>query len=173
MTTDPIKADNMRKFRLSHTMIVALFLAAGCQPTYWYQQGRTFSECKADQVDCQAELLRRTDRHHLTDYERRFMEDCMRQRGYELVPDGDLPVDVRREEPDAAMAVPWNHFYGVAGSIEEPDASRPGYTPAQSALRPPAGDSGGREPVSPAMPKSRVQHGQKRHATRPDVFAGS
>lgn len=113
------KADNMKKLWLSYTTVVGLCLVAGCEPAYWYQEGRTFNECKADQADCRAELLERTDRHHLSDYERRFMEDCMQQRGYRLVPDKDLPLDVRREEPNGVTAVPWNRFYGVAGSIEE------------------------------------------------------
>jgi hypothetical protein len=109
----------MKKLWLSYTIIVALGLAGGCQPTYWYQEGKTFDEARAAQAECRAELLKRTDRHHVSSYERRFMEDCMRQRGYQLVPDKDLPLDVRREEPNAVTAVPWNRFYGVAGSINE------------------------------------------------------
>ena len=100
-------------------ILVVLCLVAGCQPTYWYQEGKTFEESKADHADCRAELLKRTDRHHMSDYERWFMEDCMRQRGYRLVPEKDLPLDVRREEPNVATAVPWNRFYGLAGSIHE------------------------------------------------------
>lgn len=101
-----------------------LWLTAGCQPTYWYREGRTFDECKADHADCWAELERRTDRHHMSDYERRFMEDCMQRRGYQLVADDDLPLDVRREEPNAISAVPWNRFYGVAGSLEKERENR-------------------------------------------------
>jgi hypothetical protein len=108
----------MKRFWLSHAILVGLGLAAGCQPVYWYQEGRTFDECKADHADCRAELVKRTDRHHMSDYERRFMENCMQQRGYRLVRDSDLPLDVRREEPDVVLAVPWNRFYGLAGSIE-------------------------------------------------------
>lgn len=109
----------MRKPWRFHVIAVGLCLAAGCQPQYWYQEGRTFNESKADHRDCRAELVKRTDRHHMSDYERRFMEDCMQQRGYRLVPEDDLPLDVRREEPNAVSAVPWNRFYGVAGSLDE------------------------------------------------------
>lgn len=109
----------MKKYWLFHAMVLGLCLAAGCQPAYWYQEGRTFDESKADQADCRAELLKRTDRNHMSDYERRFMENCMEQRGYRLVPDSGLPLDVKREEPNAVTAVPWNRFYGVAGSIDD------------------------------------------------------
>ena len=109
----------MKRFWLSHAIIAGLCLAAGCQPAYWYQEGRTFDETKADHADCRAELARRTDRHHMSDYERRFMEDCLQQRGYRLVRSGDLPLEVRREEPNVVTAVPWNRFYGVAGSLDE------------------------------------------------------
>ncbi len=109
----------MKKVWLLHAILFGLGLVAGCQPTYWYREGRTFEECKADQVDCRAELVKRTDRHHLSDYERRFMEDCMAQRGYRLVAEKDLPLDVRREEPNVVSAVPWDRFYGVAGNIDE------------------------------------------------------
>lgn len=109
----------MRKLWLSHSIIIGLLLAAGCQPVYWYQQSKTFDECKADFADCRAELLERSDRQHMSDYERRFMENCMQQRGYRLVPSGDLPLDVKREEPNAVTAVPWNRFWGFAGSLDE------------------------------------------------------
>jgi hypothetical protein len=36
-----------------------------------------------------------------------------------LVPEKDLPLEAKREEPDVGGAVPWNRFYGVAGSIHE------------------------------------------------------
>jgi len=107
------------RFGLSLVIISGLCLAAGCQPAYWYQERATFEETKADHADCRAELAKRTDEHHMSDYEQRFMEDCMQRRGYRLVPDRKLPLDVRREEPNLVTAVPWNRFDGVAGSIEE------------------------------------------------------
>jgi hypothetical protein len=57
----------------------------------------------------------------VSSYEERFMEDCMQKRGYRLVRDEDLPLDVRREEPNVVSAVPWNRFYGVAGRIDDVD----------------------------------------------------
>ncbi len=113
------KADNMNRAGLYCAIVVGLCLAAGCQPAYWYREGRTFERTKGDYVDCWAELLRRSDLNYVSSYERRFMENCMRQQGYRLVPNGELPLDAKRQEPDVAMAVPWNRFYGVAGSLDE------------------------------------------------------
>ena len=115
----PLTARTTLAFWLSPAIVMGLCLSGGCQPAYWYQEGRTFEECKADQADCRAELAKRMDRQHLSDYEERFMKDCMRQRGYELVREDDLPLDVKRQEPNAVSAVPWNRFYGVAGSLDE------------------------------------------------------
>jgi len=96
---------------------LGLLLTAGCGPKYWYQEGKTFEECRADRAACRAELLKRTDRERVGDYERRFMEDCMQQRGYQLVSEKDLPLDVKREEPDIPSEVPIARGYGVAGSL--------------------------------------------------------
>ena len=78
-------------------------LATGCQRKYWYQEGKTFDECKADHEDCWAELRRRSDLRYPSSYTHQFLENCMRQRGYELVTQKDLPLDVKRE--DAGRAV--------------------------------------------------------------------
>jgi len=109
----------MKKSWLFHVAVVGLCLVAGCEPKYWYREGRTFDECKADRAECRAELLQRADLQYVTNYERRFMENCMQQRGYRLVPAHDLPLDARREEPNLVTAVPWDRFYGIAGSLPE------------------------------------------------------
>ncbi len=109
----------MKKSWLFPAAVVGLCLAVGCQQEYWYQQDRTFDECKADWADCRAELARRTDLHHIGEYERQFLKNCMQQRGYWLVPGDDLPLDVKREEPDLAGAMPWDRADGVAGSLGE------------------------------------------------------
>ena len=109
-------------------------LAAGCQQKYWYQEGKTFDECKADHEDCWTELLRRTDLRYASSYKHQFLEDCMRQRGYELVAEKDLPLDVKREDPDVPSDVPWIHSYGVAGTIHaRPPSIPPDGAPAESA----------------------------------------
>jgi hypothetical protein len=44
------------------------------------------------------------------------MEDCMKQKGYSAVKENELPLRVRREDPDRTD----NWFTkGVAGSLEE------------------------------------------------------
>jgi hypothetical protein len=91
-------------------------LSAGCQRMYWYREDKTFDECRADHEDCQAELLKRTDRRYASSYKHRFLENCMQERGYELVAAKDLPLDVVREDPTVPSEVPWVHAYGVAGA---------------------------------------------------------
>ena len=77
----------MRTYVLFFIVGLGLSLVAGCGQKYWYQEGKTFEECKADRAACRAELLKRTDLRHIGDYERQFMEDCMRQKGYRLIPE--------------------------------------------------------------------------------------
>jgi hypothetical protein len=111
-----------------------LVLAAGCQQKYWYQEGKTFAESKTDYEDCWTELLRRTNLRHTSTYKSRFLENCMRQRGYELVAENDLPLEVKREDPDVPSDTPWIHSYGVAGTINaRPPSLPPDDTPAESA----------------------------------------
>ncbi len=92
-------------------------LASGCQQRYWYQEGKTFDECRADYEDCRAELLKRTDLPYASSYPRRFMDNCMQERGYEVVAEKELPLDVARVEPIMPSDWPWTHIYGVAGAL--------------------------------------------------------
>ena len=96
---------------------LALLLVAGCGQKYWYQEGKTFDECKADRTACRAELRKRTDLKRVGEYERRFMEDCMQQRGYRLVSEKELPLTVKREDSDIPSEVPSARGYGVAGAL--------------------------------------------------------
>ncbi len=109
-------------------------LAAGCQRMYWYQEGKTFDECRADHEDCQAELLQRTDRRYASSYKHRFLENCMQERGYELVAEKALPLDVVREDPTVPSESPWVHAYGVAGALRPgPPSTSPDGAPLESA----------------------------------------
>jgi len=111
-------------------------LAAGCQRQYWYQEGKTFDECRADQEDCQTELLKRTDRRYASSFKHRFLENCMRERGYELVAEKDLPLDIKRGDPEVPSDVPWIHSYGAAGTLSAgPLSIPPDGAPAESATR--------------------------------------
>ncbi len=109
-------------------------LVTGCQRQYWYQEGKTFAECKADHEDCQAELLKRMDRRYPSSYKHRFLEDCMQQRGYELIAEKHLPLDIKREDPEVPSDVPWIHAYGVAGTLSpRPASTSPDGAPLESA----------------------------------------
>ncbi len=106
----------MRKFLKFMLSMVIVSLCAGCA-TYWYQEGKTFDECKQARTECRAELLKRSDLRGLTvDYEVKFIQNCMGQRGYRIVTGEELPLDIRREEPEATLH--WRTV-GVAGTIEE------------------------------------------------------
>ncbi len=107
----------MRTYVVLGVLGLGLLLAAGCGEKYWYQEGKTFDECKADRAACRAELRKRTDRQRFGKYERRFMEDCMQQRGYLLVPEKELPLDVKRQGSDIPSEVSWARGYGVAGTL--------------------------------------------------------
>lgn len=109
-------------------------LGTGCQRMYWYQEGRTFDECKADHKDCWTELFKRTDRRYASSYKHKFVENCMHERGYELIAEKDLPLDVKREDPAVPSEVPWVHAYGVAGALgRAPPSVGPGRVPAEAA----------------------------------------
>jgi hypothetical protein len=43
------------------------------------------------------------------------MEDCLRQKGYTLLTEGELPLRVKREDPDQLLHY---RLHGVAGTIE-------------------------------------------------------
>ena len=103
---------------LSLALTLGLFLGSGCGQKYWYQEGKTFAECLQDRQDCRQELLKRTDLYRIGEYERRFMEDCMQQKGYRLLAEKELPLDVKREDSDIPSEVPWARGYGVAGTLE-------------------------------------------------------
>lgn len=105
--------------------VALVVLATGCQRKYWYQEGKTFDECKADHEDCWAELRKRSNLRYPSSYTHEFLENCMRQRGYELLIQKNLPLDVRREEPDAPSDVPWYYAYGVAGTSDAGPPSPP------------------------------------------------
>lgn len=90
-------------------------VVAGCS-TYWYRQGSSFEECKRARAECCNELLKRSDlRNVIGQYEVDFMANCMTEKGYTLATPDELPLDVKREEPDAALK--WR-AHGVAGALK-------------------------------------------------------
>jgi len=89
-------------------------LLGGCSK-YWYQDGRSFDECRKSLASCQAEATRYADVERtrgLGSYERDFVKECMQKKGYELVSEGKLPVRVKRES-SPVFGIP-----GMAGTID-------------------------------------------------------
>jgi hypothetical protein len=95
---------------------VALCTIAGCSQ-YWYQEGKTFEQCQQAQADCFAELQKRSDLGGPTyEYEDKFMEGCMQEKGYRLVGAKELPLNIKREEGKTSMH--WR-ARGIAGQMDQ------------------------------------------------------
>lgn len=93
---------------------VMVFLPTGCAK-YWYQEGKTFEECRQARQDCFDELKKRTSFTSATvDYEIKFMNQCMQEKGYREVSAKELPLDARRQEPETSLH--WR-TRGIAGSL--------------------------------------------------------
>ncbi|MHC4155731.1 MAG: hypothetical protein ACYST6_12520 [Planctomycetota bacterium] len=105
-----------RVLGLTTLMAVALCSLAGCT-TYWYQEGKTFDECKQERLECHEEVKKYSQsQEELGRYEFKYMEDCMVRRGYRLVTTYKLHVTVKREDPN--LAVPWQ-IHGVSGFLPQ------------------------------------------------------
>jgi len=105
----------MKRFLAVTPLLILMCFFAGCT-TYWYQADKTIDECKQDRLECFEELKKySSDWEDMGGYEFKFMEDCMRQKGYTLLKEGELPLRVKREDPDRVMHL---RLHGVAGTIE-------------------------------------------------------
>ena len=102
-------------------LIVSLFLSSiifltGCSK-YWYQEEKSFEECKNARDECFAELKKRSDLSNLTvEYEIKFMNDCMTKKGYREVSQDELPLDTKRQEPESSFH--WR-ARGLAGTLKK------------------------------------------------------
>jgi hypothetical protein len=88
---------------------------------YYYQEVKTYKECTQDFSECHSDLLRYADpskngqgKSEWGSYERKFVDDCMEQRGYKLVTENDLQLHVKRQDSDW---LGWHH--GFAGLLDE------------------------------------------------------
>jgi hypothetical protein len=102
-------------------MLVFICLFAGCAK-YYYQEGKSFNECASARKDCVAELQKRlaVQTQRPGDYEHKFMEDCMAQKGYELVTEDKLPLNAKRQDPDSSMkGFLYGYRRGIAGALDE------------------------------------------------------
>ena len=99
---------------LAGLLLLAPLFLGGCAK-YWYQDGKSFQECREDLARCRSEATRYSDverTHGLGGYEAKFVDDCMHEKGYELLPEKELPIRVKRES-SPVFGIP-----GVAGTID-------------------------------------------------------
>ena len=101
-------------------LVFLICLSAGCGK-YWYQEGKTFEECKRDRQECFDELQKYTNGEAPSfalgrDYWHRFVKECMEERGYKLVPENKLPLRVKRKDPEST---PNRIIHGIAGTLED------------------------------------------------------
>ena len=99
--------------------LICLF--AGCAK-YYYQESKSFNECAKDRADCTAELKKRlADQSQRPGaYEHKFMKDCMEQKGYILVTENKLPLQVKRQDPDSSLkGYLYGYRRGIAGVLDE------------------------------------------------------
>jgi len=104
------------------TLLICLIcLLAGCAK-YFYQEGKTFDECARDRAECVSELKKRlgTVSQRPGDYEYKFIEECMKRKGYRLVTENKLPLDVKRLDPDTSLqGFLYGYRRGLSGSLGE------------------------------------------------------
>ncbi len=94
-------------------LLVFSCLIFGC--TYWYQPAKSYDQCAQDLQQCYEELQKYADMNSIECYEVNFVKDCMRQKGYELLPEGKLPKFVKRRDPTV------DSFWvlaGVSGTVD-------------------------------------------------------
>lgn len=99
---------------LTGLLLLSASMAGGCAK-YWYQEGRSFTQCRRDLASCHSEATRYSDVERTSGlgmYESKFVDECMRTKGYDLVPEKRLPVRVKRESS------PVFGFPGVAGTLD-------------------------------------------------------
>jgi len=105
----------MRRVIVAIFLLIPMLLFTGCT-TYWYQADKTIDECKQARLECLDELKEYSSNwRDMGDYEFKFMEDCMRQKGYTLFEEKELPLRVKREDPDRLLH---HRLHGVSGTIK-------------------------------------------------------
>jgi len=106
--------------KISVALLLAclICLSAGCAK-YYYQEGKTFEECAKDRVDCLSELKKRMSASETPgSYEYKFIEECMKSKGYRLVTENKLPLDAKRLDPDSSLQGQlYGYRRGIAGTL--------------------------------------------------------
>ena len=94
-------------------------LLTGCG-RYYYQEGKTYSECERDWASCVADLEKQKNVLDWGAYEYKFVEDCMKRKGYRLVGEGKLPLNAKRRDPDrSTIGLVRGRRQGRAGTAQE------------------------------------------------------
>jgi hypothetical protein len=105
----------------SLTVLLSLglvLLLAGCG-RYYYQEGKTYAECEKDWTSCVEDLKKHKKVLDWGAYEYKFVEDCMKRRGYKLVGEGSLPLDTKRRAPNrTTMGLLRGTRQGLAGTLQ-------------------------------------------------------
>ena len=95
-----------------------VFLLTGCG-RYYYQEGKTYYECERDWARCVENLHQQKKVLDWGAYEYRFVEDCMKRKGYKLVGERSLPLKAKRRDPDrSTMGLLRGRRQGVAGALQ-------------------------------------------------------
>lgn len=96
---------------------VSLLFTTGCG-SYWYQDGKSYEECRADIKECLTELRKYQDlnsSYSNTFYAEDFEKDCMQNKGYRLYSENKLPLRVKRQTLSGTLS----SSYGIAGRLKE------------------------------------------------------
>ena len=102
-------------------LVTLTCFCTGCA-RYYYQEGKSFADCENDRSGCIVELNKRltVQSQRPGSYEYKFIEDCMKHRGYRLVTEGKLPLGVKRQDPDQTLrGVLYGQRRGLAGTLDE------------------------------------------------------
>jgi hypothetical protein len=104
----------MRRLLTFVFLVFLLYCLTGCT-YYWYQEGKTYSECVDDLRICREEMLKYVDLKTIKigGYDARFIEACMTEKGYKTVTENELPLRIKRKAP------PKWYMVGVAGTLDE------------------------------------------------------
>jgi hypothetical protein len=95
-------------------LLLSICVLGGCTK-YWYQDGKSFKEAKADLAACQVQADQYShdtgSGRGMDAYDGPLVRECMEERGYHRVAEKDLPARAVRE------ASPVFGVTGVAGTM--------------------------------------------------------